>query len=115
MKFDDFVTGRGSEVDSYIGWLLVSLAYFKSAHLETKSYARHKAYDFYFTEIQGPLDQFSEQWLGYSGKQYKAALPSASDLPKDTILFLDEMIKSQRIFTRLWTISSAFSFKPSTC
>ena len=99
MKFDDFVTGRGSEVDSYIGWLLVSLAYFKSAHLETKSYARHKAYDFYFTEIQGPLDQFSEQWLGYSGKQYKAALPSASDLPKDTILFLDEMIKSsERVY-----------------
>lgn len=99
MKFDDFVTGRGSEVDSYIGWLLVSLAYFKSAHLETKSYARHKAYDFYFTEIQGPLDQLSEQWLGYSGKQYKAALPSASDLPKDTILFLDEMIKSsERVY-----------------
>lgn len=99
MKFDDFVTGRGSEVDSYIGWLLVSLTYFKSAHLETKSYARHKAYDFYFTEIQGPLDQFSEQWLGYSGKQYKAALPSASDLPKDTILFLDEMIKSsERVY-----------------
>lgn len=99
MKFDDFVTGRGSEVDSYIGWLLVSLAYFKSAHLETKSYARHKAYDFYFTEIQGPLDQFSEQWLGYSGKQYKAALPSTSDLPKDTILFLDEMIKSsERVY-----------------
>lgn len=99
MKFDDFVTGRGAEVDSYIGWLLVSLAYFKSAHLETKSYARHKAYDFYFTEIQGPLDQFSEQWLGYSGKQYKAALPSASDLPKDTILFLDEMIKSsERVY-----------------
>lgn len=99
MKFDDFVTGRESEVDSYIGWLLVSLAYFKSAHLETKSYARHKAYDFYFTEIQGPLDQFSEQWLGYSGKQYKAALPSASDLPKDTILFLDEMIKSsERVY-----------------
>lgn len=99
MKFDDFVTGRGSEVGSYIGWLLVSLAYFKSAHLETKSYARHKAYDFYFTEIQGPLDQFSEQWLGYSGKQYKAALPSASDLPKDTILFLDEMIKSsERVY-----------------
>ena len=86
-------------MDSYIGWLLVSLAYFKSAHLETKSYARHKAYDFYFTEIQGPLDQFSEQWLGYSGKQYKAALPSASDLPKDTILFLDEMIKSsERVY-----------------
>lgn len=99
MKFDDFVTGRGSEVDSYIGWLLVSLAYFKSTHLETKSYARHKAYDFYFTEIQGPLDQFSEQWLGYSGKPYKAALPSASDLPKDTILFLDEMIKSsERVY-----------------
>lgn len=93
MKFNDFVQGRGSEVDSYIGCLLVSLAYFKSAHLETKSYARHKAYDFYYSEIQGPLDQFSEQYLGYSGKEYKASLPSASDLPKDSVDFLNVMIQ----------------------
>lgn len=82
MKFDDFVTGRGSEVDSYIGWLLVSLAYFKSAHLETKSYARHKAYDFYFTEIQGPLDQFSEQWLGYSGETIQSCITVRLGLAK---------------------------------
>ncbi|AWD92104.1 starvation-inducible transcriptional regulator [Enterobacteria phage vB_EcoM_IME341] len=94
MKFNDFVPGRGSEVDSYIGWLLVSLAYFKSAHLETKSYARHKAYDFYYVEVQGPLDQFSEQYLGFSGKEYKASLPSASDLPKDPVDFLDELLKA---------------------
>ncbi|AEN93750.1 hypothetical protein EpBp7_0033 [Escherichia phage Bp7] len=123
MKFNDFVPSRGSEVDSYIGWLLVSLAYFKSAHLETKSYARHKAYDFYYVEVQGPLDQFSEQYLGFSGKEYKASLPSASDLPKDPVDFLDELLKASdksmihflRPSSRLWTISLVSFTRLSIC
>lgn len=93
MKFNDFVKGKGDEVDKFIGWLLVSTAYFKSAHLETKSYARHKAYDFYYDEIQPLTDKFSEQYLGFSGKPYVASLPDAGQMPKDTFKFLDEMIK----------------------
>lgn len=93
MKFNDFVKGKGTEVDQFIGWLLASTAYVKSAHLETDSYARHKAYDFYYAEIQPLIDKFSEQYLGFSGKPYVASLPSASQMPKDTIKFMDEMIK----------------------
>lgn len=99
MKFDDFVTGRGSEVDSYIGWLLVSLAYFKSAHLETKSYSRHKAYDNFFSKIPALTDSFGETWLGFSGKKYSPAIPSQKDLPLDTIKMLDHIIsESERIY-----------------
>lgn len=94
MDFKDFVPGKGTEVDKFIGSLLVSLAYFKSAHLETKSYARHKAYDFYYNEIQGPLDKFSEQYLGFSAKPYKASLPSPTELPKDVIVFIDSLVQA---------------------
>lgn len=93
MKFNEFVKGKGTKVDEYIGWLLVSTAYFKSAHLETKSYARHKAYDFFYDAIPAVTDKFSEQWLGYSEKGYTANLIDLSKVPKDTIEFLDNLIK----------------------
>lgn len=93
MKFNDFVTGKSSKTDEYIGWLLASSAYIKSAHLETKSYARHKAYDFYYDGIKGLVDSFSEQWLGYSGKPYVANLPDMGQMPKDTIQFLDTIVE----------------------
>lgn len=93
MKFNDFVKGKGTKIDEYIGWLLASSAYIKSAHLETKSYARHKAYDFYYEGIIGLTDTFSEQWLGYSGTMYVANLPDMKEMPKDTIEFLDGIVE----------------------
>ena len=93
MGFNDFIDGKGNQADEYIGWLLVSTAYIKSAHLETKSYARHKAYDFFYDGILDLTDSFSEQWLGYSGKKYVASLPETKSLPKDTVEFLDIIIK----------------------
>lgn len=93
MKFNDFVKGPGTKIDEYIGWLLASSAYFKSAHLETKSYARHKAYDFYYDGIRDLTDTFSEQWLGFSGLKYTASLPDMNKMPKDTIQFIDATIK----------------------
>lgn len=92
MTFNDFVKGPGTKIDEYIGWLLASSAYFKSAHLETKSYARHKAYDFYYNGIRDLTDTFSEQWLGFSGQKYVASLPDMDKMPKDTILFIDTTI-----------------------
>lgn len=93
MKFDDFVKGKGSKNDEYIGWLLASSAYIKSAHLETKSRARHIAYDFFYERIGGFTDTFSEQWLGFSGKSYTATFPDMNKMPKDTIQFLDLVIE----------------------
>ncbi|BAQ22761.1 starvation-inducible transcriptional regulator [Edwardsiella phage PEi20] len=93
MTFNDFVKGPGNKIDEYIGWLLASSAYIKSAHLETKSYARHKAYDFYYNGIRDLTDTFSEQWLGYSGQPYIANLPDMGQMPKDTIVFLDTIIE----------------------
>lgn len=93
MEFNDFVDGKGNQADAYIGLLLISTAYIKSAHLETKSYARHKAYDFFYDGILDLTDSFSEQWLGFSGKKYVASLPDTKSLPKDTVEFLDIVIK----------------------
>lgn len=90
MKFNDFVKGNGTEVDKFICLLLTSIAYFKSAHLETKSYARHKAYDFYYDEIQPLTDKFSEQWLGYSGGKFTPSFPESA--PTDTITMLDLIV-----------------------
>ena len=59
MDFSDFVAGKSSPQDSYIGWLLMSAVYMKSAHLETKSYARHKAYDFYYDGISSLTFHFA--------------------------------------------------------
>lgn len=93
MDFSDFVAGKSSPQDSYIGWLLMSAVYMKSAHLETKSYARHKAYDFYYDGISSLTDTFSEQWLGFSGRGYVASLPAVKEFPNDTLKFLDLIIK----------------------
>lgn len=102
MKFNEFINGNGNKIDEYIGWLLASTAYFKSAHLETKSYARHKAYDFYYDAIPALTDKFSEQWLGHSGKNYTANFPDLSKASKDTIEFLDGMVKSsEEIYSKV--------------
>lgn len=98
MTFNDFVKGPGNKIDEYIGWLLASSAYFKSAHLETKSYARHKAYDFYYNGIRDLTDTFSEQWLGFSGLKYSASLPDMNKMPKDTIQFIDVTITMTESF-----------------
>ncbi|MFP9071978.1 DUF5856 family protein, partial [Enterococcus faecalis] len=36
---------------------MAAQAYFHSAHFETKSYARHKAYDFIFSELPDLIDK----------------------------------------------------------
>ena len=62
MKFSDFSqSGKPSKADEYLGLLMAAQAYFHSAHFETKSYARHKAYDFIFSELPDLIDKFGEQ------------------------------------------------------
>ncbi|QPB08928.1 hypothetical protein CPT_Metamorpho_191 [Klebsiella phage Metamorpho] len=103
MKFNDFVKdGKPTPQDEFIGLLMASQAYFHSAHFETKSYARHKAYNVFFDEIPDLIDAFGEQWLGFSGKSYTPALPSQSELPKDTIEMLDLIVaKADGIYKSL--------------
>lgn len=105
MKFNDFVTnGKVTPQDAFIGILMASQAYFHSAHFETKSYARHKAYNVYFDEIPDLIDAFGEQWLGFSGKGYTPSLPSQNELPKDTIAMLDLILsKADGIYKSLPT------------
>lgn len=93
MKFNDFVKdGKVTPQDEFIGLLMASQAYFHSAHFETKSYARHKAYNVYFDEIPELIDAFGEQWLGFSGRSYVPAIPSQKELPTDTIEMLDKIL-----------------------
>ncbi len=103
MKFNDFVKdGKPTPQDEFIGLLMASQAYFHSAHFDTKSYARHKAYEVFFDEIPDLIDAFGEQWLGYSGAAYKPALPDQSKLPTDTIDMLDSIVaKANLIYKSL--------------
>ena len=100
MKFNEFVTsGKPNEADNYLGLLMASASYFHSAHFETKSYSRHKAYDNFFSNIPALTDSFGETWLGFSGKKYSPAIPTQKDLPLDTIKMLDHIIsESERIY-----------------
>ncbi|AAD42598.1 starvation-inducible transcriptional regulator [Enterobacteria phage RB68] len=93
MKFSDFSqSGKPSKADEYLGLLMAAQAYFHSAHFETKSYARHKAYDFIFSELPDLIDKFGEQYLGYSGRKYTPSIPDASKLPTDTIKMIDRIL-----------------------
>lgn len=100
MKFEDFATeGKTNPGNEYLGLLMASQAYFHSAHFETKSYARHKAYDFIFSSLPDLIDQFGEQWLGYSGKRYVASVPDMKSLPTDTIQMIDHILgQSDKIY-----------------
>lgn len=103
MKFSDFTPkDKSTEADEYLGLLMASQAYFHSAHFETKSYARHKAYDFIFSELPGLIDKFGEQYLGFSGKKYSPAIPDAKSLPSDTIKMIDYiLVQSEGIYEKM--------------
>lgn len=102
-KFEDFITtGKKLPEDEFIGLLMASASYFHSAHFETKSYARHKAYNFFFDTIPELTDKFGEQWLGWSGKKYTPSIPSQQDLPTDTIEMLDSITaKAESIYDKM--------------
>ncbi|ANA49451.1 starvation-inducible transcriptional regulator [Salmonella phage vB_SnwM_CGG4-1] len=103
MKFEDFTKlGKTSEADAYLGLLMVSRSYFHSAHFETKSYARHKAYNFIFDVLPDLIDKFGEQWLGFSGKKYSPKIPQQSTLPSDTIKMIDLILdESDKIYEKM--------------
>lgn len=103
MKFKDFnTTGKTTPADEFLGLLMVAQSYFHSAHFETKSYERHKAYDFIFSELPDLIDKFGEQYLGWSGRKYVPSLPSASELPTDTVEMIDHIIsKANAVYKQM--------------
>jgi hypothetical protein len=103
MTFEDFAKGgKASEADSYLGLLMAARSYFHSAHFETKSYARHKAYNFIFDVLPDMIDKFGEQWLGFSGRKYAPKIPEQSTLPSDTIKMIDHILtESDKIYTKM--------------
>ncbi|AKU43757.1 starvation-inducible transcriptional regulator [Salmonella phage KM16] len=102
MKFEDFAKGKASEADAYLGLLMASRSYFHSAHFETESYARHKAYNFIFDELPDLIDKFGEQWLGFSGKKYAPQIPEQKSLPTDTIKMIDLILaESDKIYSKV--------------
>ncbi|UPW42473.1 hypothetical protein EBPHNEJP_00175 [Salmonella phage CF-SP2] len=103
MKFEDFAkSGKSNEANRYLGLLMVSRSYFHSAHFETKSYARHKAYNFIFDELPDLIDKFGEQWLGFSGKPYVPDIPEQKTLPSDTIKMIELILtESDAIYDKI--------------
>ncbi|AIX12083.1 starvation-inducible transcriptional regulator [Citrobacter phage Moon] len=102
MKFEDFAKGKASEADAYLGLLMASRSYFHSAHFETESYSRHKAYNFIFDELPDLIDKFGEQWLGFSGKKYAPQIPEQKSLPTDTIKMIDLILaESDKIYSKV--------------
>ncbi|QQG32203.1 hypothetical protein CkP1_0112 [Citrobacter phage CkP1] len=103
MKFEDFAKGdKSNEADAYLGLLMASRSYFHSAHFETNSYARHKAYNFIFDVLPDLIDKFGEQWLGFSGKKYAPQIPEQKSLPSDTIKMIDHILaQSDKIYPKL--------------
>ena len=59
---------------------------FQIMHWQTKSYARHKAYDMYFSELSGLTDNLAES---YQGKYGKIVLDSPVQLNLQDISQLD--------------------------
>ena len=55
-------------------------------HWQTKSYARHKAYDLYYEELSDLIDAFTES---YQGKYGRIELPAGSSLALEDIKELD--------------------------
>lgn len=59
---------------------------FQILHWQTKSYARHKAYDMYFSELSALTDSLAES---YQGKHGKIVLETPATLNLEDITKLD--------------------------
>ena len=99
MNYGEFVKPKGSKIDAYIGLCLLAPAYAHSAHFTTKSYAKHKTFDKFFSEMPELIDTFGEIYIG-SDNVYVHSFPSG--VPMDMKALLDLIIsQSDEIYSGL--------------
>lgn len=73
MKFSEIRQNRNESnaVDQFIGKCLMSVTYMHSAHFSVSgvgSYAKHKALEDFYLEMQELIDKFTEVNIGITGK-----------------------------------------------
>lgn len=79
------LTERSNTVDTFIGVCLMSVTYMHSAHFATRSYAQHKAFEDFYTEMQDLVDTFTETHIGITGS-YKPVIKVENVV--DTVQYL---------------------------
>ena len=77
--------------NKFIGILFQSRDAMHLAHLNTTSYAEHKALNEYYDGIVEKTDQFAEAYMGKYGKF--TAFPSVYHQPKDPVKYLESLQK----------------------
>lgn len=53
-----------ADIQQFIGLLFASRDYAHKSHLNTESYAQHKALESFYDEIVGLADDLAETWMG---------------------------------------------------
>lgn len=85
-SFSQTVRDTGTtKTDEFIGMCLMSVTYMHSAHFVTRSYAQHKAYEEFYTDMQDLVDKFTETHIGITGR-YKPVLKTENNL--DSVEYL---------------------------
>lgn len=68
LSFRDIVNRKSNLFDEFIGACVISSSIAHSAHLATKSYEKHMAYEYFYDEMPDKIDAFAETYMasGYS-------------------------------------------------
>lgn len=82
-----------SNAQEFIGLLFASRDYAHKSHLNTESYAQHKALDQFYTQIVDLADKFAEAWMGRN--QTKIGEIPSINLPKgDPLNVLNRVLET---------------------
>lgn len=95
MSFKQFSESLGSPirpVDKFISSCLMSVTYMHSAHFQTGSYAKHKAFQTFYEDMQDKIDEFVEVYIG-TGMEYRPAFSEALQYDVDAIGYLQSIIQ----------------------
>ena len=80
-----------SSCDKFLGMMFLARDVTHSAHLNTRSYAKHKALGKFYPEIVDLADKFAEMYQGKYGLIGPVALMSA-DKAKNVLGFLEQQV-----------------------
>ena len=80
-----------SNCDKFIGMLFLARDVTHSAHLNTRSFAKHKALGKFYPEIVDLADKFAEMYQGKYGLIGPIALMSA-DKSNNVLMFLEKQV-----------------------
>lgn len=69
LKFTDVVNRPAGLFDEFIGACVISSSLAHSAHLATKSYEKHMAYEYFYDTMPDKIDAFAESYMA-SGFSY---------------------------------------------